>query len=398
LADVPKAALAMLQSVLPTSLGIAPDRRDRHQQAMVGMLEAELSKVAERLQKTLEETEAMIAECEASKEEMSTQMAAKGEEINTQEAEVLAKKRVLAQVARAFHAAREAVEAARDKCTAQEADTALATLETEQLTAIITTQLRPLADGSVQADEMQSNIDQLMLALTPVALEESMTMALPSVLAKAPTSRAAFDSMVLSSVEGELQRRVEAAEARIAAAQPAKAALAKVLEEAEAALVQVDDAQLLAAETFTTARTAKETLEEELQTFREGVLLAKDGMRKCKVDSGKAKAALAKFCGGPHTTFATLRDAKTECVEPEASVEDPASVDAEDAKVDAQAAVSEDTEPIVVPAPETAEEVTKERAVATGHAVETEAPVEVASKAELAVTTLTEMDVAFAGA
>jgi len=139
-------------------------------------------------------------------------------------------------------------------------------------------------------------------------------------------------------------------------------------------------------------------LEEELQTLREGVLLAKDGMRKCRVDSGKAKAALAKFCNGPQTTFATLRDAKTERVEPEASVEDPASVEAEDAKVDAQAAVSEDTEPNVVPAPATAEEVTKEVEVATGKAMETEAPVEVASKAELASTTITEMDVAFAGA
>merc|ERR1719343_24503 len=242
----------MLQSMLPFSLGVTADQRGQHQQQVVELCGSQLSEVQASLKKKVEQCEATIAECEASKEEMSTQVAAKGEEINAKHDEVEIKKRELAETARAFQTAREAVDVAQTNCSSQEAEIAMTVMEKEQLSSIITDQLRPLADGSIDdATEVQDRIGRLIAALSSFKVDESMVLALPSVLAKAPASRAAFDAMVVSSLEEELRKRLSAAEARILDAEPTKTALAKAHEGAEAALEHAAEVQLSAAEAYT---------------------------------------------------------------------------------------------------------------------------------------------------
>jgi len=321
LAEAPESAQEMLLAMLPGSLGVLSEQRSQYQVEIVNILDKVFKDHEASLQSKLASAQQAAEEHGKSREELDKQLAAAKEDLEAKSKAVLEKKCALADVARTFKACREAASKAEEECLIKDSEADVATRERDTLHGL-RTDVQSLSEGGIAEAELPSKIESFCKKLKKYSQDESMLMALPSVLAKAPTARASFDTMVLTQLNGELQKQVETQETTIREAAPAKAARDKALAAAKSEKDEVAKKQVAAAQAYTTERSSEEALEEKISNLVQSIKDHNTSSRNLGRLSHKAEAELGKFQSGPKASFEQLRDAKAP--EP-APAEEPAA-------------------------------------------------------------------------
>jgi chromosome segregation ATPase len=308
--DLPEAARNMLSEMLDFSLATFKEDRHRYQASMVEVVEKTLGEVTSALEVSLKTAQSGINENEARKEACTSSV----EELETkaaeQRGEVGKMKYELADVARAFKAARQAVDEAETGQEMAERELKKAIADKDQLEDVLANHLRPLLLGGGAAGDatVQEKVGSLTSTLKKFGLDESMMSALPTALLKEPSARGPFDTMVLTQVDKDVSKRIAAYDATLKEAEPARAERVAKLERAEAELARAKTAQLESARAFQEARQVEEKLVIDVGSAKQSVTEVGKDMRRLQKEAEKAARALESFHNGPWSAFCQLRD------------------------------------------------------------------------------------------
>merc|ERR1712224_369905 len=96
--------------------------------------------------------------------------------------------------------------------------------------------------------------NELMALLKKYKFEESMMIALPAALAKAPDARGQFDMMAITQLEGDIGKMIAEQDALISAAKPAQEKCEAALSTAQEQLSKARAEQRAAARSFDVAK------------------------------------------------------------------------------------------------------------------------------------------------
>jgi len=305
--DLPQMARGMLADLAVVSLAIATETRDKYQSKIVEMTEGVLLSIEVSMQTKVEDLEGLISEDAKAKEALDQKSIAKGDEIERKHGEVLTKKQQLAEFARSFKSARAAAEAAQLKTLTIEADASAKAKERDMLCGLRTSLEGPLEEGGV---------DAVVQKLKALCISDSMMVALPAALAKAASERGSFDAMVLTSVQGELDARIAAADEVIRNVEPSKAVASEALCKAEAALKEANAQQVGGAAAYQKVHAEEEELGREADELKSALRKARETSKKHTGMNSKAKSTLDAFLKGPKQAFEELRDKAEEAAEP----------------------------------------------------------------------------------
>merc|ERR1719343_135813 len=262
-AEAPDTAQEMLLAMLPGSLGVVTELRSKYQSEVVEILDKLFKDLEASLQSKFAAAQQAAEEHHKSREELDKQLGAAKDELTAKSDVVQDKKRALAEVAKAYKACREAASNAEVECITKDSEANSAAKERDQLQGLLA-DVQSLSEGGIEEAELSGKIESFVKRLKKYSHDESMVMALPSVLAKPATARASFDTMVLTQLNGELQKQVDAQETTIREAAPAKVAREKALAAAQAEKDAAAKKQVAAAAEYTTERSNEEAIEERI--------------------------------------------------------------------------------------------------------------------------------------
>jgi len=140
---------------------------------------------------------------------------------------------------------------------------------------------------------------------------ESMMIALPAALGKAPDARGQFDLMAINQLEGEIQKGISGQEAILAAAAPGQAKCDAAIKAAQDRLAAARGEQRLAAKAFDTA--SKEQSECETTSTAAQKAVRENAQLSKRLDRAlnNAEVEVELFEQGPRETFKELRERTT---------------------------------------------------------------------------------------
>lgn len=304
--DVCKMLTAML-GVLPGSPELLRDdgAKNESRERLAKLFSNALSLVEAGIQKTLDDAEAKVKGGDEERAAREVAVETAQSQFKEQESAVSEKRNVLDKAATALNSKKEELltaEAAQ-KTGDAELDASAASLATLDGAKMAVDKLKA---GCDDAASVKAEISALIELLGRYKLDQSMLTALPTVLSKAPDARGAFDTMVITQLDAELDQNIanlqgviqggEADRAKraevVAAAQAARNSASEAHAAAEAALyaVQADLAKHEA---------ALKTAQAALKDFGPELL-----RQAAAVDS--AKVNLASFREGPLAALAEL--------------------------------------------------------------------------------------------
>jgi len=334
----------MLAEILPCSLGEFSDQRHKFQERVVDAVAGIMTEAEAAFNKEIKDTRAQ--QDEAVKEKPLREKEATEATANMEAAKVETQrlKMLLAESATTFRARTtsliEAEEAKKlDAQKSQEAGKNKADFETalEDLRFLKTISPEEAKEASVKQDE-------LVKLLKKYKFEESMLIALPAALAKAPDARGQFDLMAIGQLETEIGKKVSEQESVLLAAKPGQDKCDAVVREAQERLNESRSAQKVAARSFDTASKHQSTCEEGLTVAQKAVRGLANSLKRLAGAVNSAEAELEIFQQGPLETFKQLRERTTpppvaeEEVPVPPAVEDQAMEDVQEAEVPAVAA------------------------------------------------------------
>eukprot|EP00929_Paragymnodinium_shiwhaense_P058242 TRINITY_DN2915_c1_g2_i1.p1 TRINITY_DN2915_c1_g2~~TRINITY_DN2915_c1_g2_i1.p1 ORF type:complete len:411 (+),score=201.96 TRINITY_DN2915_c1_g2_i1:54-1235(+) len=332
LVDLPAHVCSMLSSTLGDSLGVGVDKRDALQVKVVGWIGDALTAQAAAMKKTLEEAESKMGNTEAEKAGLETAQKEAAEKI---EAHKQAQDKAKEEAAAATKATKEARKAHKEAASEQmDGDAELEDAEADKtkLEGAMNDMFKPLQEKGNAAEEVASKIAALSKLGKELAFEPSMLTSLPSALGKPPSERGTFDTMVLSHIEEELNKRIGEATKVLSEGEAGKAERAAKVEAAQAALESAQEAE----ESAKAAVRAAATEMKELQQAQSDATTALEEFdstvsgREKEVEDAKRK--LSHFEEGAVAYFADLKEA----ISPELAAERAAEAKAE-AKLKAEA-------------------------------------------------------------
>jgi len=202
--DIPEVVRMMLLAGLPDGLGTPSDERHELQTGIVSMIGQVVLGVQAKLQDGVDAEATKVGGADGRRAELAALLAKAeaGLDAAAQDAQAQA----------AAHAAAEAAaEAAAAKLAeSQEAQRAgdAALEQAQQSKARLEMGLNVHLRGIVEADQCEQHHQALLPLLQELALDQSLMSALPSVCAKQPSERGAFDAMVLEQLGKILGEKV----------------------------------------------------------------------------------------------------------------------------------------------------------------------------------------------
>jgi hypothetical protein len=301
---------SMLAEVLPFSLGEYSDRRHNYQEQVIDNISNIMKDVEADLTKKADEARTKHEEALSSKPAREKEAADALAQLEAAKAETQRLKVALAGVAMAFRSAQQSLAEAEatKKADAQKSveaskrkghfENALGDLK----------YLQTAAPEDAEASGRQSG---LVSMLKKYKFEESMLIALPAALAKAPDSRGQFDQMAIAQLEGEISKKISEQEAILAAAKPDQEKCEAAVRKAEDVLKSARANQREAAKKYDVASKNQATCEEASLAANKAV---KDLTKVCdKLKRGvtDAEVGVELFQQGPKETFRELRERST---------------------------------------------------------------------------------------
>jgi len=301
---LPSSAMTMLTSMLEHALGTCKERRDKYQEKVVDMIE----KIFRDWEANLEqEYEQYVKSGEAATDQ---QDAAKGivaqrvQELEAQQQQTTARKNELAEAAIAFRTARQAVEELELEQASANVEFERTVKQKDKLENNLNNSLRPLLSQGGTAEEVGSFVDELQ----KFGFDESMLIALPGALSKAPEGRTPFDTLVLNQVEEEVAKHLAAFEKTIKDAEPARASRLQTMGQATAKLEQAKKLQVKRADEYTKASKEDESRNEIVKAARKEVTVLGQQAKKERDFMEQTFRGLRIFQTGPKVAFESLRD------------------------------------------------------------------------------------------
>jgi len=167
---------------------------------------------------------------------------------------------------------------------------------------------------------------ELMTLLKKHKFEESMLIALPAALTKAPEARGMFDNMAITQLEGEIDKLIAEQDAILAAAAPGQAKCTAAITQAEQALASARGAQRTAAKAFDVASKQEAECEAAAKDAQKAV--QENGKLSKKLDKAlnTAEVEVELFEQGPRESFKELTARTTPPPAPEEEMaEEPAA-------------------------------------------------------------------------
>jgi len=163
---------------------------------------------------------------------------------------------------------------------------------------------------TISAEEPEGSVkqDELVKALKKYKFEESMLIALPAAIAKAPDARGQFDLMAIAQLETEISKKASEQESVLLAAKPGQDKCDAVVREAQEHLDEARSAQRLAATGFDTASKHQTTCEEASAAAQKAVRGLTNSLKRLASAVNSAEAELELFQQGPTEAFKELRE------------------------------------------------------------------------------------------
>jgi hypothetical protein len=300
----------MLAEILPNSLGEYSDQRHKFQERVVDAVAGIMAEAEAAFSKEINDTRSQQAEAAKEKPLRDTEAAEATAKVDAAKTETQRLKVLLAESAIAFRtrtdSLADAVESKKlDAQKSQEASKKKADFETALEDLVF---LKTIA---LEEPEAKKKHDELSLLLKKYKFEESMMIALPAALAKAPDSRGQFDTMVFEQLEAEIGKKTAEQESILVAAKPEQDKCEAVVREAQDHLNEARATQRLAAQNFDTASKHQSTCEEALNTSQKTLRGLTNSLKRLEKAVYEAEAELEIFQQGPMEAFKTLRTRTT---------------------------------------------------------------------------------------
>lgn len=307
LSDAADSACEFMKVMLKQPLEAFKDERHPVEAQVIGWAEAFMNEIDTGLKTKLSQAEKDYV---ASEEAVVAGEKAIAMALETREAKadaVQKQKLALAEVTKAFKAAREAhVEA----CTVRDGHAGeLLVVETkrDRLLAVQNEHLKPLVE-SAEGVDVEGHFKHVNEAFDHFELDQSVRVAIPSALKKVAVDRGAFDLMVISKLNEEFAGKLSAFEATLSSAADTRQKNEQTVVAAEKQFAAARDQLLKVADEFnvrqdqhTEATTAHSIATTEQKTKTKAVT-------KNNIVKEKAAKTLAEFQEGALAHFFTLRD------------------------------------------------------------------------------------------
>jgi len=320
-ADLTSEVGKMLDIVLPLSLGEFSDQRHRFQEQVVKGIEGILDEVEASLKQEVAEKKVAKDAADVDKPLRESAAAEAAEKLTTKIAEVHALKVVLAEKAMGFRAARDTLAAAEEakivdgeKARGAEKKKSDFLVAVEHMKALKTT-------APEEADAKKKNHD-LMALLKKYKFEESMLIALPAALAKAPDARGQFDMMAIHQLETEIDKMVAEQDVTLVAAVPGQQKCEAAIKAAQDSLTAARGEQRAAAKAYDSGSKQQAELTEASAAATKAVKDIVNLSKKAEKHLNNAEVQVELFFQGPHETFKELCQRSTPPPEPEAQAEE----------------------------------------------------------------------------
>jgi len=320
-ADLTSEVGKMLDIVLPLSLGEFSDQRHRFQEQVVKGIEGILDEVEASLKQEVAEKKVAKDAADVDKPLRESAAAEAAEKLTTKIAEVHALKVVLAEKAMGFRAARDTLAAAEEakivdgeKARGAEKKKSDFLVAVEHMKALKTT-------APEEADAKKKNHD-LMALLKKYKFEESMLIALPAALAKAPDARGQFDMMAIHQLETEIDKMIAEQDVTLVAAVPGQQKCEAAIKAAQDSLTAARGEQRAAAKAYDSGSKQQAELTEASAAATKAVKDIVNLSKKAEKHLNNAEVQVELFFQGPHETFKELCQRSTPPPEPEAQAEE----------------------------------------------------------------------------
>jgi len=295
----------LFHEVLPLSLGEFSDKRHRFQEQAVQAISAILDEREAVLSKAVEDARSKhddSARTMPDREHMASdaEAALEAEKIEEQRLKI-----ALAETAVAFKKARESVAEAEEAKRLHSHESQEAAEKKGHCEAALA-DLKVLKTASPEDDVSRAKLGKLVKLLKEYKFDESMMIAVPAALAKAPDARGEFDHMAVEQLDVEIGKMIDNQEAILSAARPGEEQHEAVCKEAHHELSKAKDDQKVAAGNYITTNKRKAARAEALSAAKSAVQELSRSVGQLKKAIEEAEIEVELFQQGPKEAFNTL--------------------------------------------------------------------------------------------
>lgn len=316
--DQPAEVVEMLEGAVPHIL--VPSPRHRFQEQAIEMVAHILDDIKKKHEQGVVAAEASKQSVEVKITEQEGTIEQEQNKVTIAKEKATEKKRILADKARTFQAAKIALSDAQDQQNLGLADLLSAETHKEAVEAC-----RSEIDGSFTGDAALKFVNRLQKHMQ---IEETLRTALPPVLGKEAKDRGGFDTMVVEQLKETVSKRLEELDTTITNAAPAKEAMQKALDAAQESLDNSKKAQMLAAHAYMEASSEVSALEDQLKTFKDTMLALRKERNAAVKILNNAQWDFDFFKDGPLAAFVYLRERTEEAEQMEDAAAPVAPIEA----------------------------------------------------------------------
>jgi hypothetical protein len=317
----------MLTESLPYSLGQLADQRHKYQEQIVNALASILGEVEATHSKELAEARTRHETATAEKPRRDAEFSEATEKMKSQEAELKRLKLALAEKAVVFRAATSSLADAEAVKKADEQKGQVAANKKKDFNIAVQdlTLLKTVSTADAEAGDKGN---ELMALLKKYKFEESMMIALPAALAKAPEARGQFDMMAISQLEGDIGKMIAEQDAFISEAKPSQEKCEVAVNTAQEQLAKARAEQRAAARSFDIASNDLQMSTAAVAEAQKSVSDLTKMLDRLKKAVYAAEAEVEVFQQGPLDTFKSLRERTTPVVEEPAAIAEEQTTEA----------------------------------------------------------------------
>lgn len=299
--DLPDNAKETLQDMVWTSLGVPEQKRDKYQREVVEIIGEVFERREKQLRAEMEAVTAQLKEGKTRQEDIARSVDDIILKMESVAMTVQARKCELADVARAYKAARTRTAAIEARWQNTELVLQNASKKKELLETLLRDALGP--NDEISAEDIIKRI-----AICEISeISEDIMESLPRVLIKPLADRGPFDATVLKSVQVEVFKLINRADEAMQNAQrELQAEMPETLQEAKSKLEEVADRQVRCAKSYEEAFDKHQVWENELKKIQQETLSFQQAEKDCIGGKSKAEEAYARFLAGPKRAFLSL--------------------------------------------------------------------------------------------
>lgn len=272
---------------------------------LTGLFSTALSRVEAGIQAGLDDAEAKVKGGDVERANRDSAVEEAKASLAEQQKVVSEKQELLSKATAALQGTKEALNSAQAAQRVGDADLESAGGRLELLRGA-KADVDALKTGSAVAGSSAKQITALVKLLGSVGLDQSLLTAIPTALGKAPDARGAFDTMVVTQLDTELDRNLRELEDLIQSGEIEKTKRAETVSAAQAAHGVAKEEHTAAVAVLSEVQAEQAQRETALKAAQKAVKdLGPELLRHAgAVDS--AKASLGAFREGPLAAFAEL--------------------------------------------------------------------------------------------